>query len=200
MASCSTCCDGVVDVLAAVTDHLQTHLGAEQGRASVTFLGVPPMHVLRFCPDADGLVHYATLGCARAPMGDPDAVVSDPVRGPRAELVLTTRRPVDGVLRSLAVLACSPAVEGVVLRADALLDLSEPLWEDAPFTAVLLGASEVPELALEPPMDAVALLSVTPVTATEAAWVRLRGADALRQAWTEADVDVSDPYRSAVTL
>lgn len=189
-----------MDVLAKVSEHLQNHLGVDPVRASVTFLGVPPMQVLRFAPDGDGLVRYATLGCARAPMGDPDAVVADPLRGPRAELVLTTRHPLDGVLRSLAVLACSPAVEGVVLQADALLDLSEPLWEGAPFTAVLLGASPVPELVLPPPMDPVALLKVTPVTATEAAWVRLRGADALRQAWTEADVDVSDPYRSAVTL
>lgn len=187
-------------MLAKVSEHLQTHLGSDPVRASVTFLGVAPMAVLRFRSDADGLVHYATLGCARAPMGDPDAVVADPVRGPRAELVLAARRPVDGVVRSLAVLACSPAVEGVVLQADALLDLSEPLWQDAPFTAVLLGASTVPELVLESPLDAVALLSVTPVTATEAAWVRLRGADALRQAWIEADVDVSDPDRSAVTL
>ncbi|MEO6879952.1 MAG: suppressor of fused domain protein [Mycobacteriaceae bacterium] len=187
-------------MLAKVSEHLQTHLGADPVRASVTFLGVASMQVLRFAPDADGLVHYATLGCARAPMGDPDAVVADPVRGPRAELVLTVRRPVDGVLRSLAVLASSPAVEGVVLQSDSLLDLSEPLWEHAPFTAVLLGVSSVPELGLESPMDAVALLSVTPVTATEAAWVRLRGADALRQAWAEAGVDVSDPDRSAVTL
>lgn len=187
-------------MVAKVSDHLKKHLGANPVRASVTFLGVPPMQVLRFAPDGDGLVRYATLGCARAPMGDPDAVVADPVRGPRAELVLTTRHPLDGILRSLAVLGCSPAVEGVVLRPGSLLDLSEPLWEDAPFTAVLLGESSVPELVLGPPMDAVVLLTVTPVTATEAAWVRLRGADALRQAWTEADVDVTDPYRSAVTL
>ena len=40
-------------------------------------------------------------------------------------------------------------------------------------------------------------LSATPVTATEAAWVRLKGADAMRQAWQLDGVDVLDPNRPA---
>ena len=43
----------------------------------------------------------------------------------------------------MAVLAATPAVDGVVLVADALIDLGSPLWEGAPFTAVLLGASDI---------------------------------------------------------
>jgi hypothetical protein len=35
------------------------------------------------------------------------------------------------------------------------------------------------------------------MTATEAAWVRLKGAEAMRQAWTDDGVDVQDPRRRA---
>ena len=113
--------------------------------------------------------------------------MADPVRGPRAELVVALRGGVDGVLRSLAVLAATPAVEGLVLQPDALVDLGTPLWEGSVFTAVLLGVStEVPALVLGEPYEDVAFLDVAPLTGTEAAWVRLRGAEALRTAWAEA--------------
>ena len=106
-----------------------------------------------------------------------------------------------GLARSLAVVAASPAVEGVVLTADALIDLGTPLWARpsgrAPFTAVLLGRSDIPDLPLDPPRDPVRFLSATPVTATEAAWVRLKGADAMRDAWQSDGVDVLNPNRPA---
>jgi hypothetical protein len=41
------------------------------------------------------------------------------------------------------------------------------------------------------------VLSATPITATEAAWVRLKGADAMREAWQQDGVDVFDPRRRA---
>ena len=184
----------------AVTAHVVALWGAEPARASVTFLGVDPLDVLRFGPGDDGLVRYVTVGASETPMADAADSVTDPVRGPRAELVLTVRDGVDGVLRSLAVLAATPAVEGLVLVEDSLLDLSEPLWDGAAFTAVLLGPGEPDDLALPEPADPVHFLEVVPVTATEAAWVRLRGAAALREAWAEAGVDVRDTGRSAVSL
>jgi hypothetical protein len=129
-------------------------------------------------------------------------VIADPVEGPRAELVLALRAGAEtpGVHRVLAVLAAAPAVEGLVLQPDALIDLSEPLWAGAPFTAVLLGPSDIPELPLDAPAEPVRFLAVAPVTATEAAWVRVRGADALRKAWQEAGIDIGDPQRPAAAL
>jgi hypothetical protein len=62
---------------------------------------------------------------------------------------------------------------------------------------VLFGRSDIPDLPLEPPSEPVSLLSATPITATEAAWVRLKGADAMRQAWNADGVDVIDPNRPA---
>ena len=195
--------------LTAVSDHLRDHfatmgIDGVPDVASVTFLGVERIDVLRFGPDhRDGLetvYHYVSLGCSRYPMSDGAAVVSDPVRGPRAEIALSLRvgAPADGLARSIAVVAATPAVEGVVLGAGALVDLSGPLWTAAPFTAVLLGTSEIPDLALESPRDPVRFLSAVPVTQTEGAWVRLKGAEAMRQAWSDDRVDVLDPLRRAV--
>jgi Suppressor of fused protein (SUFU) len=187
-------------------DRVRAHLNAhfddnEPGVASVTFLGTEPVDVLRY--RADDTVSYVSLGCSRHPMVDPTAMVADPELGPRAEVVLRLRNTdaITGLARSLAIVAASPAVEGVVLTADALVDLGGPLWMHpstrVPFTAVLLGDSDIADLPLEPPRDPVRFLSATPITATEAAWVRLKGADAMREAWHSDGVDVLDPNRPA---
>ncbi|OBH79595.1 Suppressor of fused protein (SUFU) [Mycobacterium scrofulaceum] len=190
-----------------ILDQVRTHLcrhfsDTEPDSASVTFLGTEPIEVLRF-RGGDGLVHYVTLGCSRYPMTDPTQLVDDQTRGPRAEVVLRLRDPgpVTGIARSLAVLAATPAVEGLVLTADALVDLGTPLWARAagrvPFTAVLLGHTDIEDLPLEPPRDPVQFLAAIPITATEAAWVRLKGADAMREAWQNDGVDVLNPNRPA---
>lgn len=101
-------------------------------------------------------------------MAEPTLDIADPVRGPRAEIVLQLRDPgpITGIARSIAILAATPAVEGAVLSADALIDLGSPLWASpsrkVPFTAVLLGRSEIADLPLEPPRDPVRFLSATP--------------------------------------
>ncbi|GAB4588592.1 suppressor of fused domain protein [Nocardia sp. IFM 10818] len=191
-----------MDVMKQVRARTLGHFGVESAdAASVTFLGLEPIDILRI-PDGE-FVHYVTLGGSRHPMTDPAAALADPVRGPRAELVLTLRGGVgagSGLTRALGVLVAAPAVEGVVLQPDALLDVGEPLWANAPFTAVLLGESDIPEVVLPEPAEPVRFLSVTPITATEAAWVRIRGAAALRDAWKEARIDVRDPGRSAASL
>jgi suppressor of fused protein SUFU len=194
----------VTQPLVQVRAHLDAHFGrADPDVASVTFLGAESLDVLRYHPHADGIVHYVSLGCSRHPMVDPTAVLADPELGPRAEVVLQLRdtKAITGLARSLAIVAASPAVEGVVLMPDALVDLSGPLWTQpsvrVPFTAVLLGDGDIADLPLDPPRDPVRFLSATPITATEAAWVRLKGADAMRAAWRSDGVDVLDPNRPA---
>lgn len=191
-----------MDVSDKVRAGVLGHFGVEKAdSASVTFLGLEPIQILRI-PGGD-LVHYVTLGGSRHPMADPTAMLADAERGPRAELVLTllgNAGATPGLARALGVLVATPAVEGVVLQADALLDLGEPLWQNAPFTAVLLGETDIPEVKLPEPAEPVRFLSVTPLTATEAAWVRIRGAAALRDAWAEAGIDVRDPARAAASL
>lgn len=184
-------------VLAAVRDRLVGEFGSEPQEASVTFLGAAPIRVLRFVDAGTGLVRYVTLGCSAEPMGDPGALVPDPA-APRAELSVTLRGGVDGLVRALAVLAATPAVEGLVLAEGALVDLGEPLWPGAAFTAVVLRAPEVPDVELPGGAAPVRVLRAVPVTHTEAAWVRLKGAAELEEAWREAGVDVDDPARPAV--
>jgi hypothetical protein len=194
----------VTDVLAAVRARLADHFArivaepAEPSVASVTFLGADSIEVLRFGPDAEGTYHHVSLGCSRYPMIDPTAMVVDSVSGPRAEVMVSLLGSTPaGLARTIAIVAAAPAVEGLVLVPDALVDLETPLWEGAPFTAMLLSASDVDDVELPAPGDPVRILSATPITPTEAAWVRLKGADAMREAWTADGVDVRDPRRRA---
>ncbi|WP_205874186.1 suppressor of fused domain protein [Mycobacterium camsae] len=184
-------------ILDRVRAQLRGHFGTEPDSASVTFLGAEPIEVLRFRDQP--VVHYASLGCSRYPMTDPTELVADHLRGPRAEVVLALRDPgpIKGLVRTIAILAATPAVDGLVLVPDALIDLGSPLWSRAPFTAVLLGRSDIPDLPLDPPREPVQFLSATPITANEAAWVRLKGAEAMREAWRSDCVDVLDPDRPA---
>ncbi|GAA1728366.1 Suppressor of fused protein (SUFU) [Dietzia kunjamensis subsp. schimae] len=185
------------DVLAAVRAHLIEHHGPEPQEASVTFLGASPIRILRFVDIESGVVRYVSLGCSAEPMGDPSALVPDPT-APRAELSLILRGGVDGLVRALAVLAAAPAVEGLVLSEGALIDLGEPLWPGAAFTGVVLRAPEIPDVPLPGDAAPVTVFRAVPVTHTEAAWVRMKGAAELEEAWAEAGIDVTDPGRSAV--
>ncbi|MEV0601176.1 suppressor of fused domain protein [Streptomyces sp. NPDC050315] len=209
------------DVLELVEARLLMALGKPDARAAVTFLGTDRIEVLRY---ADGeLVRYVTLGMSANPMTDPaspspdhhpstsrsaaplSVVLADPLRGPRAELVLTVRNgraDTDKVLRSLAVLAASPQVEGVIVAPGASLDVGEPLWPGAPFTSVLVteGGGLVEDLELDDPMDPVRFLPLLPMTPNEAAWKRVHGAAALEERWLQHGTDLRDPLRSGVPL
>ncbi|MEU3665049.1 suppressor of fused domain protein [Streptomyces virginiae] len=193
----------MAEILALVEARLRTAFGEPDARAAVTFLGTDRIEVLRF---AEGdLVRYATLGMSANPMTDPTAVVADPVRGPRAELVLTVRAGLadtDKLLRPLAVLAASPQVEGLVMAPGASLDVGEPLWEGAPFSSVLVAepGGLVEDLDLDEPMEPVRFLPLLPMTANEAAWKRVHGAAALQERWLARGTDLRDPLRSAVAL
>ncbi|HXO50246.1 MAG TPA: suppressor of fused domain protein [Mycobacterium sp.] len=193
----------MIDVLAEVRAHLREHFAgagitAEPDGASVTFLGSERIEILRFGPAPDGVSHYVSVGCSQHPMFDPTEMVTDALHGPRAEVVVALRGPSPrGLARSLAIVAAAPAVEGLILEPDALIDLETPLWESAPFTAFLLDRSDIDDVTLTSPLPPVTLLSATPITATEAAWVRLKGADAMREAWAQDGVDVLDPSRPA---
>ncbi|MEV8474566.1 suppressor of fused domain protein [Streptomyces sp. NPDC051173] len=191
------------DVLALVEARLRTALGEPDARAAVTFLGTDRIEVLRFL-DGD-VVRYATLGMSAQPMSDPTAVVADPLRGPRAELVLSVRAgraDTDKVLRLLAVLAASPQVEGLVVAPGASLDTGEPLWPGAPFTSVLVAESGglVEDLELDEPLEPVRFLPLLPMTPNEAAWKRVQGAAALEERWLAHGTDLRDPLRSGVPL
>jgi hypothetical protein len=152
------------DVLVTVEAHLLSVFGPDSGRAAVSFVGVDRIDVLRFGPDAAGGVTYATLGMSRRPMVDPSVVAPEVTEGPRAELLLRTAEPRDSVLRALAVLAATPAVEGLVIRPGATIRLGEPLWDGAGATAVVIGEpADVPDLDLGAERGTVRFLPLEPV-------------------------------------
>ncbi|MYW08988.1 suppressor of fused domain protein [Streptomyces sp. SID2563] len=193
----------MAEILALVEARLRTALGEPDARAAVTFLGTDRIEVLRFI-DGD-VVRYATLGMSAQPMSDPTAVVADPLKGPRAELVLSVRgglADTDQVLRKLAVLAASPQVEGLVVAPGASLDVGEPLWPGAPFTSVLVaeGGGLVEDLDLDEPLEPVRFLPLLPMTQNEAAWKRVRGAQELQEKWLSQGTDLRDPLRRSATL
>ncbi|MFG2954490.1 suppressor of fused domain protein [Streptomyces sp. NPDC048291] len=197
----------MAEVLPLVEARLTTALGEPDARAAVTFLGTDRIEVLRFHEDLQGenVVRYATLGMSAHPMADPTAVVADPVKGPRAELVLSVRAGLaetDKVLRALAVLAASPQVEGLVVTPGASLDVGDPLWPGAPFTSVLVGepGGLVEDLELDGPLDPVRFLPLLPMTPNEAAWKRVHGAGALHERWLANGADLRDPHRKSVPL
>ncbi|MFJ5551304.1 suppressor of fused domain protein [Streptomyces sp. NPDC093225] len=193
----------MAEVLALVEARLRTALGEPDARAAITFLGTDRIEVLRFT--AGDVVRYATLGMSERPMTDPNDMVADPLRGPRAELVLSVRAGLadtDKVLRPLAVLAASPQVEGLVVASGASLDTGEPLWPGAPFTSVLVAESGglVEDLELDEPLEPVRFLPLLPMTRNEAAWKRVHGAAALQERWLTHGTDLRDPRRTSVPL
>ncbi|AXK31569.1 suppressor of fused domain protein [Streptomyces armeniacus] len=199
----------MVDVLQLAEARLRTALGEPDARAAVTFLGTERIEVVRFVTrDPEPVVRYATLGMSAAPMADPAALLADPDRGPRAELLLSLRPgradagTLDKVLRPLAVLAASPQVEGVVVVPGASLDVGEPLWPGAQFTSVLVaeGGGLVPDLELDEPLEPVRFLPLLPMTPNEAAWKRVHGAAALEERWLRHGTDLRDPLRAPVPL
>ncbi|ESP99873.1 MULTISPECIES: suppressor of fused domain protein [Streptomyces] len=204
----------MADVLPLVEARLRSALGEPDARAAITFLGTDRVEVLRFldagapgpaAADDRPLVRYATLGMSAQPMADPTATLADPVKGPRAELVLTVAAGVadtDKALRPLAVLAASPQVEGVIVAPGASLDVGEPLWPGAPFSSVLVAepGGLVEDLELDDPMEPVRFLPLLPMTPNEAAWKRVHGAQALQERWLTHETDLRDPHRASVPL
>lgn len=187
------------DVLTTVERHLVAHFGRQPVRASVSFVGVEPVEVLRF-ELAGAERAYLSLGMARHPMTGAGEVVQR-ADGPRAELLVRLRDPLDrfsGLWRALAVLAAAPVVEGVVYTAGMSVDTAEPL---APGTLCTGGVlAESPVGPLPTPAGPVDVLRLLPATPNELAWCRVHGSDALRDRWDRQGVDLDELARDPVGL
>jgi hypothetical protein len=186
-------------VLSTVEAAMVDHFGHLPQRASVSFVGVDQIEVLRFEP-MPGERAYLTLGMARHPMtGSAESVLSSD--GPRAELMLHIRDPTDDqaeIWRKLAVLAAAPAVEGVVYADGMSVELGEPLVAGSACVGVVVVGS--PLLPIETTSGEVNILQVLPATSTELAWCRVHGSAVLRERWLDRDADLLDLTRRAVAL
>jgi hypothetical protein len=187
------------DVLTTVERDLVAHFGREPARASVSFVGVEPLEVLRF-ELAGAERAYVSLGMARQPMTGAGEAVQR-ADGPRAELMVRLRDPLDrfsGLWRTLAVLAAAPVVEGVVYIPGMSVDTAEPLAPGTLCTGGVLADSPVgPLRTAAGPVDMLRLLPATP---NELAWCRVHGSDALRARWDQQGVDLDELARDAVGL
>jgi hypothetical protein len=189
----------VASVLTAVEAALIEHFGHRPQRASVSFVGVDPIEVLRFEP-IPGERAYLTLGMSRHPMtGAAESMLAED--GPRAELMLHLRDPVDQfgeVWRRVALLAAAPAVEGVVYVPGMSVDLGAPLVAGSACTGVIVVESPLASVATD--VGAVDVLQVIAATQSELAWCRVRGSTELRHRWGDRGVDPLDLTRPGVLL
>jgi hypothetical protein len=189
----------VSDVLAPVEAALVRRFGQQPERASVSFVGVDPIEVLRFEP-IPGDRTYVSLGMSRLPMtGAGESTLA--ADGPRAELVLSLHDPTDeyaDLWRQLAVLAAAPAVEGVVYAPGITVDLGMPVTPSSRCTGVVVTDWAHPSIDTDDgPVD---LLQVVPATPNELAWCRVRGSGALLERWATVGVDLLDLTREAVPI
>jgi hypothetical protein len=186
-------------ILAAVAAAAVEHFGQQPQRASVSYVGVEPIEVLRFEP-VPGERVYLSLGMSRQPMTSAaETLLTE--SGPRAELMMHLRDPTDRfveVWRRVAVLAAAPAVEGVVYLPEMTVDLGRALAAGTVATGVVVTESPLPDVATD--AGSVTILQVVPAASTELAWCRLRGSDALRKRWAAADTDLLDLARDPVSF
>jgi hypothetical protein len=187
------------DALTAVEQRLVAYYGHQPARASVSFVGVEPLEVLRFERSGAERV-YVSLGMARRPMTGAAEVVQR-ADGPRAELLVRLGDPLDrfgGLYRALATLAAAPAVEGVVYTPGMSVDTAEPLAPGTLCTGGVLVDSPVGPI--DTPAGPVDVLRLLPATPTELAWCRVHGSEALRARWDGQDVDLCELARDPVGL
>ena len=185
------------DILDLVEAAYRQHFELAAARASVSFVGLDPIEILRY---PDGYQdHYLSLGMSRYPMADPSELVIAAESAPRAELLLSAAGRPELLWRKLAVLAAAPAVEGAVYQVGNRADLGEPLCSGSRCTGVVLTTAELQPIAV-PGVAEVQVIRVLPATQTELAWARVHGSEALRQRWLAAGTDLTDLMRDPVAL
>ena len=186
-------------VLGQVEAALVEHFGQSPVRASISFVGVDPIEVLRFEP-IPGERAYLSLGMSRHPMTSAAESIQS-ASGPRAELMLHVLDPTDqftDIWRHLAVLAAAPAVEGVVYAPAMTVDLGLPLAAGSLCTGVVIVPAALDSVLTE--AGPVQILLATPATQNELAWSRVRGSAALQERWAERETDLLDLARAGVDL
>ena len=187
------------ELLPVVEAAVVEHFGHRPTRASVSFVGVDRIEVLRFEP-IPGERAFVTLGMSAHPMTGASASVMD-TTGPRAELMLHVHDPVDehaDVWRRLALLAAAPAVEGVVYVDGMSIDVGEPLVPGSACVGAVITASVLADV--ETAAGPVQVLQAVPATSNELAWCRVRGSAALLERWRDTGVDLLDLTRRSAAL
>ncbi|MFL6162778.1 MAG: suppressor of fused domain protein [Jatrophihabitantaceae bacterium] len=191
--------DALVLVEAAYHQHYET----SPARASVSFVGVEPIEILRYEQEGAGpasmVSNYLSLGMSRYPMTAASASLVDVRTAPRAELLFSVLGRPDDVWRRLAVLAAAPAVESAVYQLGARVDLGEAWCAGSRCTGAVVVAAPLLPIPV-PDMAEVVLLKLLPALPAELAWARVHGSEALLSRWRAAKTELRDLYREPVDL
>jgi hypothetical protein len=182
---------------------LNDRFGGPPARASISFLGVEPMEILRYRTESSTV--FCSLGMARSPMTPADESLVD-VGGPRAELLVEITSPeadsgqaeVDEVWRALAIFAAAPSVEGVVYAPGTTVDSGRVLVRGSRCTGGLVLESGIPDVVTG--LGLVTVLRLVPATADELAWARVHGARELQGRFDQQGTDTGDLLRGQVDL
>lgn len=189
--------------LGLVEEAYRQHFEVAPARASVSYVGVESMEILRYDSHAEdssiGITYYASLGMSRYPMTDASEQLVDEVSGPRAELLIGVRGRSDELWRQLAVLAAAPVVEGVVYEVGNRVDLGQPLVAGSRCIGVVVAKGPMQPIATGMAAD-VQVLKLIPATANELAWARVHGTARLTERWSSAAIDLADLTRDPVAL
>jgi hypothetical protein len=175
------------DLLAELESAFIERLGTQPERASVSFVGVDAIEVLRWSRRRP--TTSITLGMARNSMGE---------TGRRAELSVDLHGSGGESWRQLAVLAAAPVVEAVVYSLGMTVDLGAPIDTSSLCVGGLIVLSDLGIIATE--SGDVSVLRVIPATANELAFSRLKGSAALQERWHQARTDLLDLGRCGVEL
>jgi hypothetical protein len=195
----------IAGLLGIVETAYHQHFQLIPARASVSFVGVEPIEVLRFTDQAPesspavSLTHYLSLGMCRYPMVGQSETSTDDPSAPRAELLISVIGRPDELWRRLAVMAAAPAVEGAVYEPGGRLHLGEAIVPGSRCVGGLLVDGPIPAIAMTGLVD-VQVLRVLPATSTELAWARVHGSAALIQRWTDHGTMLPDLMREPVVL
>jgi len=203
------------DLLTLVEGAYRQHYETAPIRASVSFVGVEPIQILRYqepdpqepseqrrCTEHDPepvTTSYLTLGMSRYPMAESSATVVDPGTAPRAELVLSVFGSPDDVWRRLAVLAAAPAVESAVYRVGMRVELGEPWCAGSRCTGAVVVEGPLAAVSV-PGMAPVTVFRLLPAAPVELAWARVHGSESLLERWRSAGTELRDLYRDPVVL
>ncbi len=189
------------DLLALVENAYRQHYETAPVRATISFVGVEPIEILRYehADDDPPATSYLSLGMCRYPMTEASAASVDPGTAPRGELLLSALGQPDEVWRRVAVLAAAPAVESAVYRTGMRIELGEPWHAGSRCTgAVVMDGplSPIPASGV----SAIRVFQLLPATAMELAWARIHGSDALVARWRARGTELRDLLRESVAL
>jgi hypothetical protein len=205
----------VPDPLAVVEGAYRQHYETAPARASISFVGVESIEVLRYQESDDQepsgktrlaasspesvATSYLTLGMSRHPMTESSATMVDASTAPRGELLLSVLGCPDDVWRRLAVLAAAPAVESAVYRVGMRVELGEPWCAGSRCTGAVVAPGPLADIPV-PGLRPVTVFRLLPAVPVELAWARVQGSESLLERWRSAGTELRDLYRDPVML